>query len=73
MRIVEVIAGLLAAAALAGVYPVAGAIAKAMVTTLRTDEAAPAAPILVSTAMAERKSLGLRPARLRTAAADTAF
>lgn len=58
--IAKVLAGLLATAALAGIYPVAATIATAMATTLKMERAEPAAPILVSTADAERKSLGLR-------------
>jgi hypothetical protein len=58
--IAKVAAGLLATAALAGIYPVAATIATAMATTLKMDKAEPAAPIAVSTADAERNSLGLR-------------
>jgi hypothetical protein len=57
--IAKVLAGLLATAVVAGIYPVAATIATTMATTLKMDKAEPAAPIVVSTADAERKTLGL--------------
>lgn len=58
--IAKVLAGLIATGVLAGIYPVAATIATVMATTLKMDEPEPAAPIVVSTADAERRSLGLR-------------
>jgi hypothetical protein len=58
--VAKVLGGLIAAAALAGIYPIAATIATAMATTLKMDKADPAAPIVVSVADAERNSLGLR-------------
>ena len=62
-RIAQLLAGLVAAAALAGIYPVAAAMAVAMATTLRIDETQPPAPVVVSTGNAERNSMGLRSVR----------
>lgn len=59
----KVLAGLLGAVALAGVYPVAAMMAKAMTTSFRIDEAQAAAPSPLSTPAAERNSLGLRGVR----------
>jgi hypothetical protein len=58
--IAKALGGLIASAALAGIYPIAATIATAMATTLKMDKAEPAAPVVVSAADAERKSLGLR-------------
>ena len=54
-------AGVMAIAALAGIYPVAAALASAMATSLRVDMPKPAAGlVVVSAGAAERNSLGLR-------------
>ena len=58
--IVKLLAGLIGAAALAGIYPVAAAIATAMAATLRTEDPKDSAPIPRSASAAERNSLGLR-------------
>jgi len=61
--VAKVLAGLLGMASLAGIYPVAAALATAMAVTWRTHEAEPAAlpaAIVVSAGAAERNSLGLR-------------
>jgi hypothetical protein len=57
--IAKVLAGVIGAAALAGIYPAAAAIATAMAATLRMDDSKGAAPIAMSTGAAERNSLGL--------------
>jgi galactitol-specific phosphotransferase system IIC component len=56
----KLLAAFIGTAALAGIYPVATAIATAMAATLRTDESKVGAPIMVSAGAAERNSLGLR-------------
>jgi len=56
----KLLAGLIGAAALAGIYPVAAAIATAMAATLRTEDPKDSAPIPRSASAAERNSLGLR-------------
>ena len=58
--IAKLLAGLVGAAALAGIYPVAAAIATAMAATLRTEDPKGSAPIVRSASVAERNSLGLR-------------
>jgi hypothetical protein len=62
--VAKVIAGLAGLAFLAGIYPIAAALATAMTVAWRTDKAeravSPAAPIVVSAGVAERNSLGLR-------------
>jgi hypothetical protein len=62
--VAKVLAGLLAVASLAGIYPVAAALATVLAVTWRTDKAEPAASaaafIVVSAGAAERNSLGLR-------------
>lgn len=59
----KVLAGLLGAVALAGIYPVAATMAKAMTTSFRLQEAKPAAPSALSTPAAERNTLGLPAVR----------
>jgi len=62
--VAKVLAGLLGVATLAGIYPVAAALATALAVTWRPDQAEPAAAppglIVVSAGAAERNSLGLR-------------
>jgi hypothetical protein len=72
-RIAPVLAGLMGAAALAGIYPVAATIATAMTTTFKIDTTEPPAPVAVSTAAAERNSLGLRFIRLPAVATPSAL
>ena len=62
--VAKVLGGLLGIATLAGIYPVAAALAAALAVNWKTDEAEPVAPaavlIVVSAGAAERNSLGLR-------------
>jgi len=59
-RILKVLAGLIGAAALAGIYPVAAVIATAMAATVRMDAPKGSASIVITAGAAERNSLGLR-------------
>ena len=60
--VAKVFAGLLGIAALAGIYPVASALATGLAVTWKTGKAEPSATalIVVSAGAAERNSLGLR-------------
>jgi hypothetical protein len=66
--VAKVLAGLVVAAGLAGIYPVAAALASTLAMTWRTNKAEPAALAFVSAGAAERNSLGLRFVRLPASA-----
>lgn len=68
-RITQVLAGLVAAAALAGIYPVAATLATTMAATLKIDKTEAPARVAMSTAAAERMSLGLQSVRPTVATA----